>query len=461
MAPSSKQMFDLLMERLTANRRMLQAAAQSKELDTISERQRSVFMKALHILPKLSAMDATRLVEQVVIVGWKDVDAVVKLINEKADHHDESLGSLFSRDSKYQDFATVEHFLPDEVWEGESGSFLVHVCEFVSTRLGCISPTVFIFRKIAALALLKSQGREGAAVASYHTKTATMILVKKEMTKYKTVLPKEWIARLPPSPADMKVKYSRQYEHAYRDFPPAPCRFADFDTMVVDSTIPCRDSALRVCQHGLAPNALQLQCMPQNNVLNGFGQFGQAGAGNGFGQFGQAGAGILQVLQHIANTQVSMQELMVAKSPNDGVDLPGFRYRQSTSPKGGLPGGFHVPPPVRDAMHMPPVMAPIADVADKIDLPNNFADKGDLPVPQPNTTEVNKKKKTVEEASDELQALMGGGGCDRVASLRKRPAAAAKVGKQPKVKSVSATVKGKQADWSQKGVYGFEDILKI
>jgi hypothetical protein len=459
MAPSSKQMFDLLMERLTANRRMLHAAAQSKELDTTSERQRSVFMKALQILPKLSAMDATRLVEQVVIVGWKDVDEVVKLINEKTDHHDESLGcTVFSQDSKYQDFATVEHFLPDELWEGESGAFLVHVCEFVSTRLGCISPTAFTSRKIAALALLKSQGREGAVVASYQTKKATMILVKKEMNKYKTILPKEWIARLPPSPADMKVKYSRQYEHAYRDFPPAPCPFADFDTMVVDSTIPCRDSALRIAQHGLAPTALQ--CMPQNNVFNGFGQFGQAGAGNGFGPFGQAGAGIVHVLQHIANSQVRMQELMAAKSPNnDDVDLPGFRYRQSTSPKGGLPGGFHVPPPVRDAMQMPPLMAPIADAADKIDSPNELADKDDVPVPQPNTTDVNKKRKTVEEASDALQALMGGGGCVRVASQRKRPAAAEKVGKQPKVKS--ATVKGKQADWSQKGDYGFEEILKV
>ena len=316
--PSYQKQFDLVKERLTANRRLLLAAKDSDRVQAIAEQQKLVFMKAVRMLPKLSATDEATLVEEVVTVGWTGIEEVLKAITEKGDHADASEGcTLFEKISKSQDFSAVEHSLPAELWDAEKSLFVKRVSELVVAGLGCNAPSAFTARKIAAMGLLVTEGREGAAVASYQTKKAAVDLVKIEMKKYKKVLPIEWIVELPSSPADMKVKHPRQYEHAYRHYPPVPCRFPNFDTMVVDNTLPCRNSALRLAQHGMAPNLLQSQVQ----------SYQQSSGSNGFGQLGQKA--VMQCLQQLAHSQLRMQELMItnkAPSHEHGIDLPGFKF---------------------------------------------------------------------------------------------------------------------------------------
>jgi hypothetical protein len=434
--PSYQKQFDLVKERLTANRRLLLAAKDSDRVQAIAEQQKLVFVKAVKMLPKLSATDEATLVEEVVTVGWTGIEEVLKAITEKGDHADASEGcTLFQTNTKAQDFTTVEHFLPAELWNVDKSVFVQRVSEFVVTGLGCNTPSAFTARKIAAMGFIVIDGREKASVASYQTRKAAVDLVKLEMKKYKKVLPIEWIAELPSSPAELKSKYPLQYKHAYKHYEPAASPLANFDCMLVDSQLPCRNSALRLAQHGMAPNLLrpQVQSLQQSSSSNGFGQCGQDA--------------VLQCLQTIAQGQLRMQQTMLAgqahsqnPSQEHGVDLPGFRFSSpkrkplghqlsvSTPQQRQKTGGsqfpsLQTPPPLTNgamvasaagAVAGPTVTeATVGGLGNAVGEATKTDDAAVEAASRPSVRATSLKKKSVEAASTELMKLMDGGGCGK------------------------------------------------
>ena len=423
--PSYQKQFDLVKERLTANRRLLLAAKDSDRVQAIAEQQKLVFVKAVKMLPKLSATDEATLVEEVVTVGWTGIEEVLKAITEKGDHADASEGcTLFQTNTKAQDFTTVEHFLPAELWNVEKSVFVQRVSEFVVTGLGCNTPSAFTARKIAAMGLLVTEGRESASVASYQTKKTAVDLVKLEMKKYKKVVPIEWIAELPSSPAEMKAKYPLQYKHAYKHYEPAASPLANFDCMVVDSQLPCRNSALRLAQHGMAPNLLrpQVQSLQQSSSSNGFGQCGQDA--------------VLQCLQTIAQGQLRMQQAMLGPSQEHGIDMPGFRFSsprekslghqlafQTPKTGGSQFPSLQTPPPLTNgamvASAAGAVPGPTISEATVGELGNAVAEAASTEKVKAASTQKESvgaasiRKKSVEAASTELMAMMDSGDCGK------------------------------------------------
>ena len=410
---------------MTANRRLLLAAKDSDRVQAIAEQQKLVFVKAVKMLPKLSAADEATLVEEVVTIGWTGIDEVLKAITEKGDHADASEGcTLFQKNTKAQDFTTVEHFLPAELWNVEKSVFVQRVSEFVVTSLGCNTPSAFTARKIAAMGLLVTEGRESASVASYQTKKTAVDLVKLEMKKYKKVLPIEWIAELPSSPAEMKAKYPLQYKHAYKHYEPAASPLANFDCMVVDSQLPCRNSALRLAQHGMAPNLVQSQVQ----------SFQQSSSSNGFGQYGQNV--VLQCLQTIAEGQLRMQQAMLGPSQEHGIDMPGFRFSsprekslghqlafQTPKTGGSQFPSLQTPPPLTNgamvASAAGAVPGPTISEATVGELGNAVAEAASTEKVKAASTQKESvgaasiRKKSVEAASTELMAMMDSGDCGK------------------------------------------------
>ena len=230
-------------ERLEANRRLLSVLQPgSEEFNVATARQQAVFDASMTAMPRIPEMQAVELCEEVANVGWPSYAAQVAAVMEHVfDPAEIRFNQPTTSRTAQQNFTSIEHHMPERIWNGSKEDFLRSMCEFCCVDLGLVYASEPTVQKLVALAILVTEGRNGHFVVRWQEKRRLIDVAKRSLKSYRYQKPVEWISVLPIGQIAFQAIYPTQWQlsTARGDNRAVPCPCIQTDINVVLDTVQC------------------------------------------------------------------------------------------------------------------------------------------------------------------------------------------------------------------------------